>query len=314
MSVLVDIVIVNWNTGPLLRECLESIVVDERGFTLDRVIVVDNASSDRSLDGLDKIGLPLILIRNSENRGFAAACNQGARDSRADYLLFLNPDTRLFADSLSVPLAFLEAPQNKTVGICGIQLVDDSGNVSRSCARFPTPGRLCAWMLGLDRIFPRFFRSHLMQEWRHDTSMHVDQVIGAFFMVRRWLYDHLGGFDERFFVYQEEVDFSLRAQQLGWRSYYLAEAKAYHKGGASSGQVKAKRLFYALRSRILYAYKHFGRIQATVVLLGTLMLEPFTRVLQNLLSFSFRSVGETLTAYSMLYKELPTLISRAWKE
>lgn len=314
MSVLVDIVIVNWNTGPLLRECLESIVIDERGFTLDRVIVVDNASSDRSLDGLNNIGLPLVLIRNSENRGFAVACNQGAQDSRADYLLFLNPDTRLFANSLSVPLAFLEAPQNKTIGICGIQLLDDSGNVSRSCARFPTPGRLYAWMLGLDRIFPHFFRGHLMQEWRHDTSMDVDQVIGAFFMVRRRLFDHLGGFDERFFVYQEEVDFSLRAHRLGWRSYYLAEAKAYHKGGASSGQVKAKRLFYSLRSRILYAYKHFGRIQATVVLLGTLMLEPFARISQNLLSSSFRSAGETLTAYSMLYKELPALISRAWKE
>jgi len=104
-----DIVIVNWNSGEQLKSCLESIVkTDKTGFELNKVVVVDNASSDNSLFGLEEIDLPLKIIRNSTNRGFAAACNQGAKESDADYLLFLNPDTVLFKDSLSKPIAFME--------------------------------------------------------------------------------------------------------------------------------------------------------------------------------------------------------------
>lgn len=312
---LVDIIIVNWNAGSLLRDCVRSIgEAGQVGFELGQVVIVDNGSTDGSLDELASTDLPLKIIRNTENKGFAAACNQGAQGRRADYLLFLNPDTRLFADSLSAPLAFMESGRNQSVGICGIQLLDDKGMVSRSCARFPTPRLLYGWMLGLDKLLPQLFPSHLMQEWGHDTSRDVDQVIGAFFMVRGRLFHQLNGFDERFFVYQEEVDFSLRAHRLGWRSHYLAQAKAYHKGGGSSGQVKARRLFYSLRSRILYGYKHFGRVQATAVLLSTLLLEPFARVTLSLLQNSFKSTGETLSAYLMLYEELPALILRAWKK
>ena len=313
MSVLVDIVIVNWNAGLLLRQCLESIVIDRDGFVLDRVIVVDNASSDGSLDGLEKISLPLTLIRNPENKGFAAACNQGAQGSRADYLLFLNPDTRLFADSLSVPLAFMEAPPNKTVGICGIQLLDDSGNVSRSCARFPTPAMFYSRILGLARLFPGYFSDHFMAEWGHDENREVDHVIGAFYMVRRRLFEQLGGFDERFFVYLEDIDFSYRAKKSGWKSYYLAETQAYHKGGGTSEQIKAKRLFYSLRSRIRYGYKHFSRSQATMLLLATLLLEPLTRLALNALQGSYKDARETISGYRMLYSALPKMFAAAWK-
>ncbi len=314
---MIDIVIVNWNAGKLLAEALASVAAHHEG-VVDAVVVVDNASTDNSLELLEaqKEGLPFALriVRNTENCGFGAACNQGAALVHSEFILFLNPDTRLFAGSLSVPLAFMKAAQNQSVGICGIQLLDDRGKVSRSCARFPTPRLLYGWMLGLDKLLPRLFPSHLMQEWGHDTSRDVDQVIGAFFMVRGRLFHQLNGFDERFFVYQEEVDFSLRAHRLGWRSHYLAEAKAYHKGGGSSGQVKARRLFYSLRSRILYGYKHFSRVQATAVLLSTLLLEPFARVTLSLLQSSFKSIGETLSAYLMLYEELPVLISRVWKK
>ena len=314
---MLDIVIVNWNSDVQLLGVVTSIAACFAK-TVKRVIVVDNDSTDDSLIIVEasETDLPfsLRIIRNPTNQGFGAACNQGARQADGEFVLFLNPDIRLFADSLSVPLAFMEASQNQSVGICGIQLLDDSGNVSRSCARFPTPGLLYAWMLGFDKVFPHIFPSQLMREWGHDTSMDVDQVIGAFFLVRRKLFDQLNGFDERFFVYQEEVDFSLRARRLGWRSHYLAEAKAYHKGGGSSGKVKARRLFYSLRSRILYGYKHFGRFQATAVLLGTLLLEPFSRIALNLLHCSFKSAGETLSAYLMLYQALPALISGARKK
>ena len=300
------IVIVNWNAGEQLRDCLCSIVqADKIGFELERVVVVDNASTDRSLYGIEALALPLEVIRNTENRGFAAACNQGAWGSNADYLLFLNPDTRLFANSLSAPIRFMESPDNQRVGICGIQLIDEAGAVARSCARFPTPGMFYAAMFGADRLLPRL--GHFMREWDHTTTREVDQVIGAFFLVRWQLFEFMGGFDEQFFVYFEEADFSLRARQAGWSSYYLASVSAFHKGGGTSDQVKAARLFYSLRSRLLYGFKHFSLPQAALLAAATLAIEPVTRLGFDLLRGALPAASETLSGYRMLYRSLPRL-------
>lgn len=300
-----DIIIVNWNTGRQLRDCLMSIVnANKRGIRLERVIVVDNASSDGSVEGFGDLDLPLTIIRNSENRGFAAACNQGAKSSQADYLLFLNPDTRLFPDSLAKPLAFMEMPENCQVGICGIQLTDDYGNISQTCARFPTTDRFFSKMLGLDKLVPKRFLSHFMTDWDHLENREVDQVMGAFFLVRRLVFKEFRGFDERFFVYFEEVDLSYRARKAGWLSFYLAEAQAYHKGGGTSEQVKAMRLFYSLRSRILYGYKHFGIGAATGLMAITLLVEPISRLMFALVRGQISQISETLIAYLMLWRDL----------
>jgi hypothetical protein len=146
--------------------------------------VVDNASEDASADGLDGLPLPLTIIRNSENRGFAFACNQGAKLGDSEYILFLNPDSRFFPDSLVKPLHFLEEKRNDRVGILGVQLVDKNGIVQRNVARFPTPKSLFHQMLGLDRLWPRSFPSHFMTDWDHRESREVDQVTGAFYLVR----------------------------------------------------------------------------------------------------------------------------------
>jgi N-acetylglucosaminyl-diphospho-decaprenol L-rhamnosyltransferase len=132
--------------------------------------------------------------------------------------------------------------------------------------------------------------------------------MGAFFLIRRSLFEELDGFDEQFFVYLEDVDLSLRAHRAGWRSFYLADAKAYHKRGGTSERVKPLRLFYSFRSRILYAYKHFGPASATSLTLATLFLEPRTRSLWSLLRLAFRELSETLQAYSLLWREMPQLI------
>ena len=288
--------------------------VAHTGFKIGQVVIVDNGSADGSLDGLASTALPLKIIRNTDNKGFAAACNQGAQGSHTDYLLFLNPDTRLFADSLSVPLAFMEAAQNQSVGICGIQLIDEHEEISRSCTRFPTPRMFYSKIFGLDRLFPGFFKSHFMEEWGHDENREVDHVIGAFFLVRRRLFEQTNGFDERFFVYLEDLDLSLRAKKSGWTSYYLADARAYHKGGGTSEQVKARRLFYSLRSRVLYGYKHFSRTNATLLLVSTLCFEPVTRLVFNLLQGAFKSAGETISGYLMLYRALPEIMMAALKK
>jgi GT2 family glycosyltransferase len=143
-----------------------------------------------------------------------------------------------------------------------------------------------------------------MTDWDHASSRRVDHVIGAFYMLRRDLFDSLGGFDERFFVYLEDLDFSLRAKQNGWGSAYLVEARAHHVGGGTSAQIKARRLFYALRSRIAFIYKHFGVGAATALTVGTLVVEPFPRLLRAVLRGKPAEAGETLVAFGLLWRDI----------
>ncbi len=290
-----DIIIVNWNTGHHLRDCLKSIIDAEKsGFKLGRIVVVDNASSDQSLQDLPQTEPCLTVIRNSMNQGFAVACNQGAKSSTSQYLLFLNPDTCLYPNSLRNPIQFMEQPSNDSIGICGIRMVDQAGGPMASCARFPSLRIFWGEMTGLSRLLPARFPRHLIV---HDQSGQVDQVIGAFFLVRRNVFALNHGFDERFFVYFEEVDFSLRARQLGYASYYLADTLLYHRGGGSSGSVKAKRLFYSLRSRVQYGFKNLTLPEAVILLLLTLTFELFARLLQACLLASRSRFSETIRAY-----------------
>ena len=310
MSPSLDIIIVNWNTGRQLYDCLESITTTHReGIDLQRVVVIDNASVDGSADHLDNLDLPLVVIRNTTNRGFATACNQGASTSRADYLLFLNPDTRLCSNSLAAPVYYMEQSEQSGVGICGIQLVDEHGNVNRTCARFPHPRNFLTKITGLSLLFPNTFHSSFMLDWNHMNSRYVNQVMGAFFLTRRSLFESMKGFDERFFVYYEELDFSIRAYKDGWLTYYLTNAQVYHKGHGSSEQVRATALFYSLLSRIQYCYKHFNWLSATMVAVATLLLEPITRIGFALLRSNRRDViKQTIQCYLKLWRSIPSML------
>lgn len=249
-----------------------------------------------------------MLVRNSENVGFAAACNQGAKESRADYLLFLNPDIILFQDSLGAAVRFMDEPANIGVGICGIQLVDEQGRITPTCSRFPKMGHFYAKILGLDQLLPGRFPPALMTDWRHDESKQVDAVMGAFMLVRHSVFEQLCGFDERFFVYFEDVDLPFRACQAGWTSYYFAGTQACHSGHGCTASATAASLFYSFRSRILYGYKHFTWMQATGVLLATTLLEPFSRIVSAATRHdSFANVSETVQAYLKLWRAVPSL-------
>ena len=303
----ISIIIVNWNSGGQLSDVVSSIALYSNDF-VKTVIIVDNGSTDDSLHLIEKkINLPfqLQIICNEDNKGFGSACNQGASLVSTEYLLFLNPDTRLFEKSLSVPLAYMENPDNRDVAIAGIQLLDEKNHISRSCARFPVLKVFVVQVLGLNHFSPLRHLNMHMTDWSHDETRFVDHVIGAFYFIRRGVFVHLGGFDDRFFVYLEDLDFSYRAKKDGWRSVYLSDAQAFHIGGGTSNQVKAKRLFYSLRSRLLYAFKHFSVVSAVVTLLATLFIEPISRSALALGRRSWSSLKETWQGYAMLWRWLP---------
>lgn len=296
-----DIIIVNWNSGDQLRTCVESIEL-HGPCLVTRIIVLDNGSTDQSAERIARLA-DVVLIRESSNLGFGRACNLCAKQAQSEYILFLNPDAALYPDTLPKALAFMQDPVNEGVGICGVQLLDESGSVAKSCARFPSPLGFLLQAFGIDKIFPG--GGHVMAEWDHGQTRMVDHVIGAFFLVRREVFDVLNGFDERFFVYLEDLDFSYRASQAGWKSVYLADTQAFHAGGGTSKHIKARRLFYSLRSRLLYAFKHFSLAGAWVVLLTTLLIEPASRSVLAIARVSWSGLRETWSAYAMLWRWLP---------
>jgi N-acetylglucosaminyl-diphospho-decaprenol L-rhamnosyltransferase len=301
----VDVIIVNWNAGGQLHACLSSLVATRQAeFDLSSVIVVDNASTDGSVDELAPYGPWLQVQRNPVNRGFAAACNQAARRAPGDYLLFLNPDTRLEAGSMDAAVAALEAPSHRQAGIASVQLYNQAGQVTRSCARFPSARSMVIRAIGLDRT--GWIRGYPMTEWAHDETRVVDHVIGAFYLVRHRVFEELGGFDERFFVYLEDLDFSVRARAAGWYSLYLADARAFHKGGGTSDTVRAARLAHSLRSRLTYARKHFGLLGRAAVTIATVIAEPAIRLSQAALRGSRRDLAAVFGAYRLLLsRQLP---------
>jgi N-acetylglucosaminyl-diphospho-decaprenol L-rhamnosyltransferase len=297
----IDIIIVNWNSANQLRECLDSIVDSDRhNFSLDRVVIVDNASTDRSLESIQTIDLPVEVIKNSENKGFGVACNQGATISKSDYILFLNPDARLFKDALDKAIYFIHDRSGERVGAVGIQLIDSHGNIQRNCARFPNPLHFWCSILGIDKVIKNKLTSYMMTDWNHQRTQIVDHVMGAFYLISNPTFQAVNGFDEDFFVYFEDLDLSYRLHQQGFSSYYLANVQSFHKGGGTSESIKATRIFYSLKSRILYSFKHFSWFNAIIIFLASILIEPLTRIAFALIKLSPSQIQETISAYLKL--------------
>ncbi len=309
-----DLVIVNWNSGNQLKNCLESIERAKKdNFILNKIVIVDNASVDSSLEGIDKINLPIEIIRNPENYGFAKACNIGAKKAEGDFILFLNPDMLLFEDTFVNLFEYIYEHDKPEIGIYGIQLLDENGNIQRTCAKFPNVWNLVVRSLGLDTINSKFSKSYRLNDWNHQETKEVDQVIGAFFLVKRKLFEELKGFDERFFVYFEELDFSKRAHDLGFKTIYVTEAKAYHKGGGTSEKAKGRRLFYDVQSRTIYAFKYFGFLGGIAVLFTSWFIEPFLRMGYTLLK-NPEEIFDVIEGYIYIYKSTLSTIKKGLKK
>jgi GT2 family glycosyltransferase len=308
---MMDVVIVNWNAGVLLRRCLASLDGNHGG-AINKVLVVDNASDDGSLrDALDfkSESFELRTMTNAANEGFAAACNKGARACSSEFILFLNPDCEIYPATLDDMAAEMRELPLAEYGVIGIRLVGPDGVIARGCNRQPSAVHYWVKLLGVDRITAGRVQSHIMTEWPHTESRDVEHVIGAFYLVRRSVFEDLGGFDKRFFVYLEDLDLSRRILRAGYRIRYLSRASALHVGGGTSSKIKARRLFYSLRSRILFAFKHFSTPGAWGLLAGTVLLEPLIRLTYSAARMDFREVGETLAGYQDLWSELPRLLA-----
>lgn len=251
-----SIIIVSWNVRDLLRKCLQSIYKQTK--TPFEIIVIDNASRDGSADMVAEEFSEVELIRNEKNKGFAAANNQGVAKAKGSYVIFLNDDTEILAHALDRMVAFLQA--HDSVGIAGARLLNPDKSIQIGTARmFPTLKILVTMLLGLHSFLmkKKWLRDYYMTAAKFKRTVNVDQVMGASLMTRMELLRRVGSFDEKFWIWFEEVDLCKRYKDAGYQVKVVADAEIIHHKGKSFVQtVKIKKHFYLSRSMIVYSYKH----------------------------------------------------------
>lgn len=302
---VIDIVIVNWNSGHWIKKCLDSIFKSTQQELISQVFLVDNFSTDNSLQEISPHP-NLKIIANMTNKGFAAACNQGIHHGDSKYVVMVNPDALVESNTLVECFNFMEA--NSEVDICGVKQKDENGLVRPSCARFPTPLRFLFDAAGLSKMAPHFFKpATLMTDWDHLSSKKVDQIMGSFMFIRRDVFSRIGFFDERFFVYFEELDLSKRLSDAGGISFYNHTISIVHGGEGTTKNVKAFRLFLSLKSRLQYSRKHFSLGGFISTCFSTYVIEFVSRIFYSLLSGKSQTISETWKAYKLLISNGPDM-------
>lgn len=260
-----SVAIVNWNTTRLLEECLCSIAEFAPPFDHE-VIVVDNASADFDPEQFS-IRFPTVrLIRNEFNAGYAKACNQAISISTGDYVLLLNPDTRVTEGALDSLVGF--AHSHPEAAAVGAKLVRPDGTTERSVRGFPYPGPIAWEYIGLSKLWPHSttFGAYRMTYFEYDKVSEVDQPMGSCLLMTRRVLDDVGLLDEGFPIFFNEVDWLFRAKKKGYKVYFTPDAVVIHHGGAGTRQADRRRMARESHDSLLRFYrKHFrGEICAPV--------------------------------------------------
>ena len=264
MSAVLSVIIVNWNVRDLLQRALISVYTSWGEAIGLEVIVVDNASHDDSVAMLRSTFPAVQVIANTDNRGFTGGNNQGLAAATGDFLLLLNPDTEIVENALPRMVAYLRA--HPDVGMVGPQLLNPDGSVQSSRRHFPTLPVLFLESTWLAKLAPRqLLRHYYAQEQPDDAVQDVDWVTGAAMLARREAVAQVGGMDEGFFMYSEELDWCHRMRDAGWRIVYFPEARVVHYEGKSSEQVVPARHIYFQSSKVRYTRKYHGNASAELL-------------------------------------------------
>lgn len=255
MSLDLSIIIVNWNTQDILRDCLRSIYEQCGEIDLE-VIVIDNASTDGSVEMVKKDFPQVTLIENSKNRGFAAANNQGIDISKGRYVLLLNSDTVVLDNAIAKTAAF--ADSHPKAAIVGCRVLNPDQTLQPTCFMFPSILNMLLSSTYLYKLFPKskFFGRERMTWWDRNDIREVDVVTGCFMLVRQEAIEQVGTMDEQFFMYGEETDWCYRFKQAGWKVMFTPACEIIHLGGQSSRQQRSKMMLQLRGSILLFIKKH----------------------------------------------------------
>jgi len=256
--VKLSVIIVNYNVRSFLEQCLHSLIQAMAVVDAEcEILVVDNQSTDNSVQYLSERFPAVRFLPQQENLGFARACNLGAREAKAQYLLFLNPDTIIPEDCLQKCLNQLDS--DASIGALGVKMLDGSGRfLPESKRAFPHPLAAFFKLSGVSAIFPRseFFSKYHLGHLSPDETHWVEVLSGAFMILPANRFQSLNGFDEAFFMYGEDIDLSYRVVEAGYKNLYFAETSIIHFKGESTrkGSLNYVLLFY--RAMIQFVRKH----------------------------------------------------------
>ncbi|HDR04608.1 MAG TPA: glycosyltransferase [Candidatus Marinimicrobia bacterium] len=283
-----SVIIVSYNVKEFLHQTLLSVQKAAKGLNCE-IWVVDNASLDGTAAFVEKSFPEVKLIANNENLGFGKANNQALRQASGKYVLFLNPDTIVQDDTFSTMIRFMEA--NEQIALSGCKILNADGTLQAACRRsIPTPGVAIPKMLGLSRLFPKskLFGRYNLTYLDPDKSYPVDAVSGSFMFARTSLMQALGGFDEAFFMYGEDLDLCYRVKKAGYEIWYVAETSIIHYKGESSRFAPFDSIVAFYKAMDIFVGKHFSQSYS---LIFTILLR-----LGIALHLSMRAVGKLLYA------------------
>jgi N-acetylglucosaminyl-diphospho-decaprenol L-rhamnosyltransferase len=256
-SIDLSIIVVSFNTQKYTLECLESVYRETDHINFE-VILIDNASSDNTVQ-LVKANFPQVkLITSIHNHGFAKGNNIAAKEANGEYLLLLNPDTIVQNRAIEKLLAF--AQENPGAGVYGGRTIFPDGSLNRSCYSKSTLWSLICSVFGLTKIFPfsSFLNPVVFGSWKYNTIRNVDIISGCFLLIKKEIWDKLNGFNPLFFMYAEEVDLCLRAKQLGCDPLFYPEAEIIHYRGASESN-RADKLIKTYRGEVTIIYEYWPK-------------------------------------------------------
>lgn len=261
----VSVILLTRNTCHQTREAIESVLASTDALSKE-IHVVDNGSTDETREVLPKAFPQIHYFYMERNLGFARGVNFASREARGEFLLLLNSDARIAPDALQIAVDWMRG--HPCCGIVGGQLYHPNGRKQNSIANFPSLATELLNKFLLRTFWPKEFPGK-EQEFRE--PLEVDSVIGAFFLVRRSVWDLLGGLDERFFFFLEETDFCLRARQAGFSTTHLPQVRVWHGQGQTARQNLAAARIEYWRSRYAYFAKHRGMAARFVLRVGLLL-------------------------------------------
>ena len=248
-----SILIINYNTLELTKNTINSILDTVKNVSYE-IIVIDNSTSREEI--YVSSDERIFVLGNVPNNGFAHACNLGFSHAKGKYVLYLNSDVILHQGTIDKSVEYMLA--NPRVGALGIRTLRQDGSLDHGCKRgFPTPSAAMAYYIGLDRIFPK---SRRFGAYRHTfidemVTSRVDAVSGAFLMSPREVVEQIEGFDERFFMYAEDIDFCYKVNQAGYEVIYFADVTMTHLKGQSGLNTKSEEILYHFYHSMILFYK-----------------------------------------------------------
>jgi len=262
-----SIIVVNWNTRQLLRECLDSVRAHAPTCAFE-VIIVDNASTDGSVEMVREEFPGYVLIVNSTNRGFAAANNQAMQIATGEQILLLNSDTLVHGNVLQESVNYLQS--HAEVGAMGCRVLNTDGTVQLTCSQFPSLWNQLLMTSGLWKLRrPRYFGKYLMTDWQRDSEREVDVISGCYLLTRRSVIRQIGMLDENFFFFGEETDWCLRMRNAGWKLRFAPVGVITHHGSASVRKLNHKRDVMLSGAMVRLQLKHNGVLAAATCWLIT---------------------------------------------